>query len=628
MNREFLVLTTLVSLAAAGCGSGNSGPGEAAGEAVRPKEVVGAAFTGATDNLQPGWNAVGLRGLPVTSIQGTNIAGFAYWDGTAYQTKSLTLEEVNANGGTRRGLWVFATGTGNITYSATDPSAVSLDLKAGWNLVAFPYTRPLQGHDFVARISPTTIVPLGQVLLPQFNEIQPDRTYRQVDVTTGGSVQPGKAYWVFASQSVALSYGSSTPTPSPSPGLTPTPASSPSPSATPTPASSPSPGASPTPAASPLGSNNLQRISPITAGANYEITPMFACSADADFVTYRESIGGSGYRGYVADLTAGTRGELRATTEGEDPAEPVISSDASTLGYWAEDLGTPSILQSQVFKENRATTALTWVSQEPQSEAGVANTPRVSGDGRYFIYRMGAPGVTGVRLIVRDTNPGGSGTVLNISSPNNDFHAGYDISDDGRYICFTTSMALVPEDTDTSEDLYHYDRQESITRLVAAQANSFYSYVSMSATGRYVVFSTQATNIVAGTSLPGQIYRYDNETGAIVKVSTTPAGVDANFTCEDPSISLDGRYVAFETVSTNLANDPDADDIYVKDVTSGALARVSVKADGTPPNSGYSRDPSISDNGRYIVFLASGTGLVPGEPSGGGIYRALNVLKP
>lgn len=642
MHRQLLTMVALVGFAAAGCGSGTAGS-ESAGSPLRSKEVANAAFTGVTDVLQPGWNAVGLRGLPVTSLSGTNIAGFAYWDGTAYQTKSLTVEEVNANGGTRRGLWVFATGTGNITYSATDPTAVSLDLKAGWNLVAFPNTTPLQGHDFVARTSPTTIVPLGQVLLPQFNEIQPDRTYRQVDVTTGGSVQPGKAYWVFASQSVALSYGGSTPTPSPSPGTTPTPASSPSPGATPTPAASPSPGASPTPASSPsaspaaspsgspLGSNNIQRIAPDVPAVNsYDLVPGEALSADGNFVVYNQSESGSGAVGYVADISGGTRQQLKVNTDGFAPSHPVLSSDASAMSYWVGGYLSPLTLQGQIIKEIRATMATSWVSQENQDAGGQSSEPRLSSDGRFILYKQGAPSVSATRLLVRDTV--GGGVVLNITSATNGAFSDYDISDDGRYIAIDTVMQLVPEDTDTRSDLYLYDRQQSTYKLIAGDNNSIFGFggLSLSASGRYLVFVSQATNIVPGTSAEGQIYRFDNDTNTIVKVSTTAAGADTPFNCYDPCVSLDGRYVAFETTGGGLVpGDTDgSDDIYVKDVTSGAIARVSVKADGAE-DGGVNRDPQISHDGTYVVFKRDGGPgtLIPGELSNYGLYRARNVLK-
>ena len=201
-------MTAMATLS--GCGAGTSATASSSEPPVAAREggVVAPTFAGSTQQLRSGWNAVGLRGLPVTSLSNANVAGFAYWDGSNYQTSSLDLAALNDNGGTRRGLWVFATAPGNITYTANDPTDVTTTMHAGWNLLAFPALAPVPGSSLVTREN-GQVVPIGNVLLTQFYEINADNTYTVVDVSNGGQVSPGQAYWVFASRAVSLSYGSS-----------------------------------------------------------------------------------------------------------------------------------------------------------------------------------------------------------------------------------------------------------------------------------------------------------------------------------------------------------------------------------------------------------------------------------
>lgn len=183
--------------------------------------------------LNPGWNAVAFQAAQLTAVSANPaVAGVAFWDGTQYQIRNLTVADLNASGGGRRGYWVFASSATSFTYSATDDSQGNLvSLSNGYNLVSFANNADFAASTLTASVNGTS-VPLGQVVLPTFYEIGADNTYLPVDATTG-TIRAGRAYWIFASGSVSLRYPGGSPPPSPGPSGSPLPFPSVNPSALP-----------------------------------------------------------------------------------------------------------------------------------------------------------------------------------------------------------------------------------------------------------------------------------------------------------------------------------------------------------------------------------------------------------
>jgi len=173
--------------------------------------------------LNPGWNGVALQCTQVTSLSAApEVAGLAVYNGSTYDFKNFTQQELNNVGG-RKAIWVFATGNTAFTYSGTDEST-TLNLATGWNMVSFARTSTIPGSSIGASVNGQP-VNLGSQVLPAFQQINANNTYTGVDVTAGGTLQPGRPYWVFAlSGNVQLNYsGGPTPTPTPNPTPTPTP---------------------------------------------------------------------------------------------------------------------------------------------------------------------------------------------------------------------------------------------------------------------------------------------------------------------------------------------------------------------------------------------------------------------
>jgi Tol biopolymer transport system component len=150
-----------------------------------------------------------------------------------------------------------------------------------------------------------------------------------------------------------------------------------------------------------------------------------------------------------------------------------------------------------------------------------------------------------------------------------------------------------------------------------AQGTSLSSRPSISADGRYVAFESFAPNLVPGdTNLVPDIFVRDRQTGTTERVSLGANGVQANGLSSNPSISADGRFVAFESNASNLVpgDTNGAQDIFVRDRQTGTTTRVSVVTGGAEV-AGASYDPTISANGRYVL-IRSAAKLVPDKTGG------------
>lgn len=195
------------------------------------------------------------------------------------------------------------------------------------------------------------------------------------------------------------------------------------------------------------------------------------------------------------------------------------------------------------------------------------------------------------------------------------------ISGDGRYVLFESfATNLVAGDTNGTLDIFIYDRELDTTERVNLTDGDSESvlgaqYADMSGDARYVVFESQTDNLVAGdTNFSSDIFIRDRTLGTTTRVSTSALGAESDAGGYEPTISDDGRYVAFRSSATNLVTgfDDGVSQIYVKDTQTGALEVASKADDGTPGDT-ISRYSFISGNGRYVAFKSSATNLVPND---------------
>ncbi len=199
------------------------------------------------------------------------------------------------------------------------------------------------------------------------------------------------------------------------------------------------------------------------------------------------------------------------------------------------------------------------------------------------------------------------------------------ISADGNVVAFLSiDGAFVPEDTNTQLDLFvwtrttgAYERVSVTTGGGQVSANN-YSTPRLSADGQLVVFSTTAP-LVPGNDVAGtKVFLRDRTAGTTELISLDSSGVAV--TGGSPSISRDGRYVAFTTSAKLVDADTNGTvDVYVRDRSNGAIALCSRKPDGSLFG-GHTQTPFISGNGRYVAFIG------PGQHVSGGFTVLINDL--
>ena len=264
---------------------------------------------------------------------------------------------------------------------------------------------------------------------------------------------------------------------------------------------------------------------------------------------------------------------------------------------------------------------------------GESDSPSISADGRYVAFSSFASNLVGGDtnterdVFVHDRLLGttelvsvGSGGAP--ASSDSDFPR---ISADGRYVLFSSLASnLVLGDTNQNQDAFLRDRQTGTTERVSvdsggAQAIGGYSYsLSVSDDGRYVGFSSYAPNLVsADTNESYDTFVRDRQIGTTERVSVDSGGAQGNGQSEGAEVSADGRYVAFHALATNLVNgDTNAtSDVFVHDRQSGTTERVSVDSSGAQGDD-FSWFSSISADGRLVVFQSLATNLVDGDTNG------------
>ncbi len=145
--------------------------------------------------------------------------------------------------------------------------------------------------------------------------------------------------------------------------------------------------------------------------------------------------------------------------------------------------------------------------------------------------------------------------------------------------------------------------------------NDWSGFPSISADGRWVAFASNADNLIQDdNNLTADIFIYDRVLEEIERVSVSSEGVEANAISTRPAISADGRLVAFESLADNLVfGDTNfLSDIFVHDRLTGITERVSVDANGFEGN-GWSEQASISADGHYVAFISSADNLLPND---------------
>jgi Tol biopolymer transport system component len=199
------------------------------------------------------------------------------------------------------------------------------------------------------------------------------------------------------------------------------------------------------------------------------------------------------------------------------------------------------------------------------------------------------------------------------------------LSDDGRSVAFASSASnLIFGDTNGVDDVFLREGPGAVRRVSIAtdggQANGPSGQPSISADGRYIAFTSAATNLAPGAGGPGtQIYLRDLLKQTTVRVSDAADGAAADGVANGPAISGDGRALSFDSAATNLVvgDTNGLPDVFVRTLSTRAVERVSVATDGAQQDKAvtapFAQVSSVSGDGRFVAFDSDAANLVRGD---------------
>jgi Tol biopolymer transport system component len=193
------------------------------------------------------------------------------------------------------------------------------------------------------------------------------------------------------------------------------------------------------------------------------------------------------------------------------------------------------------------------------------------------------------------------------------------VSADGRWIAYTSKATnLVDIDTNGTWDVFLFDRDTGLTQRVSVnshgdQANYGSGHPAISADGRWIAYDSGATNLVDDDSGAWDVYLLDRDTGLTQRVSVHGGGNPyPTGSSRDPAVSADGRWIAYSSDASDLVDDDTNNygDVFLFDRETGLTQRVSVRSDGGQTDNEDSNSPAISADGRWIVYISDARNLV------------------
>ncbi|MCK5522269.1 MAG: PD40 domain-containing protein [Thiomargarita sp.] len=323
------------------------------------------------------------------------------------------------------------------------------------------------------------------------------------------------------------------------------------------------------------------------------------------------------------DADVGGNGSSKSPTISADGRYIAFQSDADNL-VPDDNNGFTDIFVTD--RQTRKTRRVSINSNGTETNF-VSFFPVISADGRFVAFRSDASNLVEddsnrtADIFVHDQKTG----VIQLVSVSSDGVQGNSTSSepamsaDGRYVVFHSNATnLVKKDTNKSVDIFVHDRQtlETIrlsvnSKGIEAKGTSFGAAIS--GEGRYIAFSSNAANLVKDDkNKTMDVFVHDRESGETTLVSLDSHGIQGNAPSFQAALSADGHFVAFRSRATNLVQDDtnEAEDIFVHDRETGETARVSVDSAGQQANNGDSFGVSLSADGRYVLFNADADNLV------------------
>jgi len=357
--------------------------------------------------------------------------------------------------------------------------------------------------------------------------------------------------------------------------------------------------------------------------------------------------------GAAAVLLAGL--VFASLTDGAGRAPPVTTAGspdgvASSLSAAAADTGSPSPSaaspspspEERTPEPSKRSGDDFWTFEVGRDPRWESFSPSISADGRFITFESASddlvPDDRGdyEEIFVRD-GLNGRTTLVSKSSAGrqgNDHSGASVISGDGRFITFVSGASnLVPADRNGVLDVFVHDRRRGTTDRVSVssageEANARSGGPDISDDGRWIVFSSDATNLVPDdTNGVRDVFLHDRHSGSTTLVSATADGTQSDRGSNNPSVSPEGRWVAFTSEATSLdahagdgncvpapakVDKQDCEDVFLWNRRTAEITAVSVSEDGGASN-GPSERSDVSTDGRYVAFYSSASDLAPGD---------------
>ncbi|PCJ54153.1 MAG: hypothetical protein COA70_05830 [Planctomycetota bacterium] len=324
------------------------------------------------------------------------------------------------------------------------------------------------------------------------------------------------------------------------------------------------------------------------------------------------------------------------TPGGGSSTQPVISSDGNHIAFTSTgvDLDNTRVDlngQSDVFIRHLETgiTESISINMSGQFAFGTSSAPAISADGTWVAYESSAEDLvasdsngkrdifihnlgSGLTEIVSVTSTGVQGNATSFNAS---------VSGDGRFVAFQSwSSNLVINDTNNWQDVFLHDRQLGTTICMSVDSSGlpgdgFSTNPIISGDGDFIAFVSSSSNLVPGdTNGTIDTFVFERSSGNLELISKSTSGILGNQGGGLASITADGRFVAFQSWSTNfITNDTNfSSDVFLHDRLLGTTDILSLSSTGELGNS-HSSNPSISANGNSISFRSFASNLIPGD---------------
>ena len=358
---------------------------------------------------------------------------------------------------------------------------------------------------------------------------------------------------------------------------------------------------------------------------------------------------------FVHDLDTGITERVSvasAGTQGDDDAFTLsLSSNGSfvAFGSFATNLvggDTNDVIDVFVHDRDTGTTERVSIATVGTQANDESFSPAISSNGRFVAFRSDA-----TNLVANDTNNNSDifvrdrtlGVTQRVSVASDETQANGDsilpeISSDGRFVAFSSEASnLVAGDTNNQADIFVHDRQNDTTVLIVgpAEFSSGSGIIivapNISPDGDFVGFRSNADDLVPGdTNNSFDTFLIDRVTAIAERSSVSTSEVEGNSDSSRPSISSNNRFVVFSSSATNLVSEDTNgfEDVFVRDRDAGRTRRVSLTFDGSEGDN-RSFSAVISGDGQFVAFTSLAENLVENDSNSAlDIFVIPNPLRP